>query len=251
MPPIQSHASSSPAVPRAVVDTMESSVPRLSRFFFPRPLWPSPTVQEAATTTVVARQVVTTSTIPSGYGALNSGPDPGTVVGIVLGSVGAFLLCMYLVYMCMSLGQPVDTESYGTASVVTRRSRAKVRKHRHSRRETVEIRASRPASAVIVEEAVPRVERVVVEERRRSVSRPPPIVPVPPRVVRADDSDDEIVVEEEHSPPPRRHRSKRRSSGGSHSRRESGYRDIDPDRFAGGDASIREVRRSRRVSRDR
>ncbi len=199
--------------------------------------------------------VVATSTVPSTYGALNAGPDPGTVVGITLGAVGGFLIFVYLIYMCMSFGGPADgASSIGTASVVTRKSRRASRNHHHHhrpRRETVEVRratsTSRGGGAILVDEVITpsrdRVERIVVEEsRRRSTSRPPPpIVPHPPPGPILSD-DDEVVVIEEHSPP-RRHRSKRRSA--------SGYRDIDPDRFAGGDSHLRDVRRSRRVSRDR
>lgn len=38
--------------------------------------------------------------IPQNYTNSNSGPSPGTVVGIVLGSVGGFLLCLWLLYSC-------------------------------------------------------------------------------------------------------------------------------------------------------
>lgn len=63
-----------------------------------------------------------------------------------------------------------------------------------------------------------------------------------------DDDEDEVVVIEENSPP-RRNKKKRRSGGSVRRDREGGYRDVDPERFAGGDAPIREVRRDRR-SRD-
>ncbi|TPX10477.1 uncharacterized protein E0L32_008527 [Thyridium curvatum] len=218
---------------------------------------PSRTPVEAPSRVVAARDE-TTSTIPSGYGALYSGPDPGTVVGITLGAVAGFLLLAWLIRSVCGLGGIMvgaEESSVGTASVVTRKSRHGHHHHHHHgrdrvRRETVEVRtASRgPPAAIIVDEpGGERVERVVMEERRRrSVSRQPSVPPPPPRVVASDD--DEVVVIEEHSPP-RRHRSKRHSSG---SRRESGYRDIDPDRFAGGDAPLRDPRRgSRRYSRDR
>jgi hypothetical protein len=69
--------------------------------------------------------------------------------------------------------------------------------------------------------------------------------PPPRRVVSSsgsgseDDDQDEVVVIEEHSPS-RRRRSRVRSV----ERRSSGFREVDPDRFAGGDASFVEVRRS-------
>ncbi|EOO03761.1 hypothetical protein UCRPA7_490 [Phaeoacremonium minimum UCRPA7] len=207
---------------------------------------PTRTILDIPSRVMAARRDTTTETVPGQYHNLNSGPDPGTVVGIVLGSVGGFLLLLWLFYTCMNFGVPPDAASdIGTASVVTRRSRKSHRHHHHRAsggRETVEIRRSSRGPAVIVEEA--SRDRVVVEEVRRSTSRAPP-APPPPRVVHSDD--DEVVVIEEHDPP-RRHRSKghRRHSS---SRRESGYRDIDPDRFAGGDAPMRDIRGSSRHGR--
>lgn len=199
-----------------------------------------------------------TDTVPGHYPGVNAGPDPGTVVGIVLGSVGGFLLLLWLIYTCFQIGGRGETvSSYGTASVVTRKSRRKHSRHHHrspARRETVEIRTSRPPP--------PReAERVIVEERtERRMSQPPPpqpmppmAAPPPPRIV-TDDEDDEVVVIEEHSPPRRhsQHKSKRQSRRRSSSatrRDPSGFREVDPDRFAGGDASFREVRRSSRHGR--
>lgn len=202
-----------------------------------------------------ARQA--TSTVPGFYPSLNDGPDPGTVVGIVLGSVAGFLLVLWLVYTCFQIGGRGDTvSSYGTASVVTRKTRRKRSRHHHrspARRETIEIRTSRPPP--------PREpERVVMEERvERRMSQPPPPpmaapAPPPPRMVSEISDEDEVVVIEEHSPAPRRqsqHKSKRHSRrrSSSASRRESGFREVDPDRFAGGNASLREVRRSSRHGR--
>lgn len=199
-----------------------------------------------------ARQ--TTDTVPGNYPDLNAGPDPGTVVGIVLGSVGGFLLLLWLVYTCLQIGGRGDTvSSYGTESVVTRKSRRRHSRHHHHRsprRETVEVRTSR---------VVPPPERVVVEEsvRRTSSQAPPPApppmhAPPPPRIVTprivTDDEEDEVVVIEEHSPP-RRHKSRSHRRRSSSARRESGFREVDPDRYAGGDASFREVRRSSRHGR--
>jgi hypothetical protein len=203
---------------------------------------------------LVPRQQITT--VPSVYGQPHFGPDPGTVVGITLGSIGGFLLILYLIYTVANIGSSDNTSSYGTASVVSRRTRrsepvVRRRHHHHHRsprreRETVEVRRS-SRGPVVVEEVVSgggrrvsgdRVERVVLEETRRTSSR---ARAPPPRVVSessGSETEDEVVVIEEHSPP-RRHRSKRRSS----SRRESGYRDIDPDRFGGGDSELRSVRR--------
>ncbi|KAK3943889.1 hypothetical protein QBC46DRAFT_22938 [Diplogelasinospora grovesii] len=216
---------------------------------------PTSTTADTVTHIVEQRQNVQTSTIPAYYGSLNSGPDPGTVVGITLGSVAGFILCLWLIYTCINLGNPpADLTTEGTASVVTMRKK-KRHSYRHSRHggETVEIRRTSSRAGgptILVEEerrgSRDRGERIVVEERRRSVSRTRYAggpVPPPPRVVNVHDMDgeDEVVVIEEQSPP-RRHRSS--SIQRSQERRSSGFRDIYPNQFAGGDAPPIEVRRS-------
>ncbi len=192
-------------------------------------------------------------TIPSFYGSLDSGPSAGTVVGITLGAVGGFAVVLWLIYTCINLGNPSnhDTSTViteGTASVYTRRSS---RRGGHRRRghvkETVEIRRGggvHTRGPVIVEEVVSSVgvpsDHIVVEERtsRRSVSRHRPSMPPPRRVAVSsesgsedDDDDDEVVVIEEHTPP-------RRPRGS------SGYREVNPGRYAGGESSFVEMRRS-------
>jgi len=62
----------------------------------------------------------TTSIIPTGYGSIDSGPSPGTVVGIVLGSVGGFLLVLWLFYTCINFGGGWGGGSTYTESVVVR-----------------------------------------------------------------------------------------------------------------------------------
>lgn len=208
----------------------------------------------------------TTDTVPGHYPDLNSGPDPGTVVGIVLGAVGGFLLLLWLVYTCLQIGGRGDTvSSYGggTESVVTRKShrRHQSRHSRHhnsnhhrspARRETVEVRTSRvvpPAERIVVEEHVRRTSSQHAAPPPAPMPGPPPPRMMTPRVVTTDDEEDEVVVIEEHSPP-RRHKSRsRRRRSSSAARRESGFREVDPDRFAGGDASFRDVRRSSRHGR--
>ncbi|KAJ5291969.1 hypothetical protein N7478_001220 [Penicillium angulare] len=46
----------------------------------------------------------TTVSIPSTYGRLNSSPPPGTVAGIVLGSVGGVVLILYLTFLALNPG---------------------------------------------------------------------------------------------------------------------------------------------------
>ncbi|KAK2613640.1 hypothetical protein N8I77_000540 [Diaporthe amygdali] len=226
--------------------------------FHSLPSFPSRTVKtalDAPSRVLLAERDTTTSTIPGAYPGINDGPDAGEVVGITLGSVGGFLLLLWLVYTCLSIGNRPDTiSSYGTASVVTRKSRRRHSKHHHRspsrRRETVEVRTSR------VPVAEPPPERIVMEETMRRTSGPMPgpppapmAAPPPPRFVPHDDTEDEVVVIEEHSPPPRRHKSKSHRRRSSSARRESGFREVDPDRFAGGDAPLRDVRRSSRHGR--
>ncbi|MCJ1249295.1 hypothetical protein MMC30_006518 [Trapelia coarctata] len=150
--------------------------------------------------------------IPATYAGLNAGPDSGTVVGITLGSVAAFLLVLWLLYTCFGQvgtgGQVVQEE------VIRRRSRSP-RRRSVSRSETIEI-ASPPRRERTPPRREPsRRETIVVEETRRR-----------------DDGDDIVEVIEEHSPPPRRVRSSRNSGG---------YRNVDPDQYAGGPEPFRKV----------
>ena len=105
--------------------------------------------------------------------------------------------------------------------------------------ETVEIRRgdrSRTPVRIVREEVRPTTERIVVEEHRETRREAAAASSVA--------SSDEVVVIEEHSPPPRRTHSKRDSREYS-SRRESGYRTVDPLAF-GGTVGGRSERRSRR-----
>ncbi|KAI3397755.1 hypothetical protein diail_10408 [Diaporthe ilicicola] len=234
--------------------------PGISARFHSLPSYASRTVKtalDAPSRVLLTQRDTITSTIPGAYPGINDGPDAGEVVGITLGAVGGFLLLLWLVYTCLSIGNRRDTiSSYGTASVVTRKSRRRHSKHHHRspsrRRETVEVRTSRVNPA-----PEPPPERIVMEETMRRTSGPmpghPPApmpAPPPPRFVPPqDDTEDEVVVIEEHSPTPRRHKSKSHRRRSSSARRESGYREVDPDRFGGGEAPLRDVRRSSRHGR--
>ncbi|CAJ2513645.1 Uu.00g017640.m01.CDS01 [Anthostomella pinea] len=229
---------------------------------------------KALTARILPRAATNVDTVPQGYGQTPFGPDAGTVVGIVLGSVAGFLFLLWLIYMVVNLGNGpsavVETGSVrnggGTsASVVSRHSKPRPHRHHSKRRshhssrspapgrrttETVEIRRERMAAAPMLPRTPDRDQIVVEEHRSRSVSRPPPPMPPPaPRIVPDDDDDDEVVVIEEHTPP------RRRDSRGHHRRRSSerrsggGYRDVDPYRFAGGDGPVRDVSRRRSQSR--
>lgn len=171
------------------------------------------------TSIALAKRQVAITPIPTKYADLDKGPAPGTVVGIVIGSVAGFLLILWLLYTCFTLGGfPGGGGDVVEEEIVRRRSRSPRRRRTHS--ETIEITKSR---------SPPRRqrERVVVEETRR-VSRPPE--PEPEETI-----DDIVEVIEEHSPsppPPSRRTSKRTS----------GFRTVDPAEFGGGGRPMRKVR---------
>ena len=232
----------------------------------------SPTIRDASTplpetlVAVAPRAAATTAgfvAIPTTYGSLYSSPSPGTIVGIVLGSVGGFLFLLFFLYACLGCGGAapfalilgrggVEVEEDDVEEEVeVRRGRSGKKRHRRHHRprtaETVEVRTTR--ERVVREEGPPPV--VVVEPRRP----PPQPAPPPPRVVPDDDSEDEVIVyeEEESEREAPRRRSRRSTSRRSdeRSRRASGYRPVDPQRYGGGDASMRDVPRRSGSRRDR
>jgi hypothetical protein len=118
MAPIPTFESSIPSVRDSITSLASSLSPR------------SPSPIPALSRTIAARLLRLTgrqsnpSIIPTTYGNSNNSLQPGTIVGIVLGSVGGFLLILWLIYTCLNLSTP-DRSSY-TESVV-------VRDHRRSR----------------------------------------------------------------------------------------------------------------------
>ena len=169
--------------------------------------------------------------IPANYDGLNTGPTPGTVVGIVFGSVAGFLLILWLIYTCLAMGGQAPVSSVVEEDVVIRRhSRSRSPRRppsSHSHSEVIEVSRTRQRSKSRSRSRSPprrqssRRETTIIEETRR-VSRPPP-------------QDEFVEVTEERSPPPSQ---TRRSS-----RRQSGFRTIDPDEYAGGDRPMRKVSR--------
>ncbi|KAL8739031.1 MAG: hypothetical protein Q9181_000313 [Wetmoreana brouardii] len=168
--------------------------------------------------------------IPETYAGLNKGPPPGTVVGIVLGSVAGFLLLLWLIYTCMNFASTRGVNTYEEETVVRRRSRSPRSSRRSPPRSPSRHAPSRSRSRSEVIEVSrhrspprreTRRETVILEERTRA---PPPPV---------EREEDIVEVIEEHSPP-------RRSSG---SRRVSGYRTVDPEAYGGGNRPLRKVSR--------
>ncbi|OAP65449.1 hypothetical protein AYL99_01421 [Fonsecaea erecta] len=78
--------------------------------------------------------------LPTTYLGLNSGPKPGTVAAIVLGSVGGFLLIIYLIWAALNYGNVFGFRRGVVAEDVVRQ-----RRPRSSRRggtvveETIEV----------------------------------------------------------------------------------------------------------------
>jgi hypothetical protein len=165
--------------------------------------------------------------IPTQYQGLNSGPAPGAVVGIILGSVGAFLFILWLLWI-LSNGSPLIVGGAYVGEeveVVSRRSRRSItppppKSRRASRAATEKTAARSPRRDRII-----RTERIVRErdEYPPSLGSPPPrdrsrireTIIVEPPTVRRVPGDDIVEVIEEHSdlslPPPRRARSGRGS----------------------------------------
>lgn len=64
--------------------------------------------------------------IPTTYGNINDSSSPGVIAGIVLGSVGGFLLVLYLIYTILNLGSP-DRSDYTESVVIQERRRSRPR----------------------------------------------------------------------------------------------------------------------------
>jgi hypothetical protein len=86
----------------------------------------------------LARRQTTVLAIPTTYAGLNAGPQPGTVVGIVLGSVAGFLLLLWVMNTCFGVDNPFGSSRVVVEEeeVVRRRSTAS-RSRSRSRHETV------------------------------------------------------------------------------------------------------------------
>ncbi|KAH9861714.1 hypothetical protein J1614_011467 [Plenodomus biglobosus] len=113
--------------------------------------------------------------IPTYYNL--SGPEPGTVVGIVLGSVAGFLLIVWLLYSLTngSNRSGGTTAMAGEEEIVVRRRRnshgnvSRARSSRQMREVSRSPRRSSGRSQIIVDERRPptRTRSIIVEDRRR------------------------------------------------------------------------------------
>lgn len=197
--------------------------------------------------------------IPTVYQGLNSGPAPGAVVGIVLGSVLGFIFLIWLLWILSNGSTFIRTNRDEEEDmVVTRQHRERTSDRRRSRRTEMSEKNTNTRRS-------PRRDRVYRQERITrdfpAPARSPGtsrvrgetvFVDDPPRTERRVDGDDIVEVIEEHSSvggggPPRR-KSKRASSGyRSVSNFPSpqppgGFRPVDPDLYAGGNYPQRSVR---------
>lgn len=134
-----------------------------------------------------------TVSIPSTYGRLHSSPAPGTVAGIVLGSVGGVVLILYLTFLALNPGGLARGSSSVIDEEVVVRSRPGSRRHsdmievvegRDRRHDSYRRRLS-PRDQITVEESMTGSQTTdsrrndfieVMEEESSglsSVSRPP------------------------------------------------------------------------------
>lgn len=155
----------------------------------------------------------TTISIPATYGSLNSGPTPGVVVGIVLGTVGGVCLLLYLTFMALNPGGLARGGSSITDEEVVVRSR---RTPSRSRSEVIEVVEERDRRDDYRRRPRRDRDRVIVEESTTGTE------------TTHESRDFVEVVEEESSglstmSPPRRAKSYR-----------SGVRRVDPHEYGGG-----------------
>jgi hypothetical protein len=136
--------------------------------------------QEASRAAPIAKRqqmVIQQGIIPTYYNL--SGPEPGTVVGIVLGSVAGFLLIVWLL-STLTQGNKAGatTAMAGEEEIVVRRprrnshgNRSRRNSHAQMREASRSPRQSSGRSHIIVEERrappPPRTRSIIVEERRR------------------------------------------------------------------------------------
>ncbi|PLB48381.1 hypothetical protein P170DRAFT_465762 [Aspergillus steynii IBT 23096] len=102
--------------------------------------------------------------IPASYGRLDSSPAPGTVAGIILGSVCGFIFLLYLIYLGISSGRRFSSTPStvaGTGTEVSERSSRRSSRFRRgpgSRRrdDVVEVEEGRSDgdSRIVVEESM-------------------------------------------------------------------------------------------------
>lgn len=227
-----------------------SSLPRLRSLSSPLPphilptkvLAAQPILARTLTSLLLSRRDVDPSIIPTTYSGINNGPPPGTVVGIVFGSVAGFLLILWLIYTCVNLNGTSDLYAEETTVRQRRPSTPVVRQHRRTatassirshRSEVIEHRQhqqqQRPVSrspSRTPQRNQPRRETVIVEEETIRRQATPPEV----------DQGDNVVEVFEDIEEPRRAKSGRGRGDGY-------YRPVDPAQVGGGSWAPRRMGR--------
>lgn len=153
-----------------------------------------------------------TVSIPSTYGNLNSGPPPGTVAGIVLGSVGGVVLILYLTFLALNPGGLAR----GSSSVIDEEVVVRSRRSPSRRSDVIEVVEERDRRRDSYRRPPSRRNHVSVEESMTGTSL-------------TEHSDFVEVVEEESSGLSSISPSHRRGGGGGR-----GYRTVDPREYGGG-----------------
>jgi len=194
--------------------------------------------------TLQARQLY--FALPASYAGLDSGPSPGTVVGITVGTVAGFILLMWLIQSLIQNRGMQNQYIEGASSEieVTRRQEPRRRRRKERRPQRSErseqmssISASTRRTRQPSRSPAPRrerSERIILEETRRTeTSRPPPEVREERRETVTEErsrrvsGDDTVEVIEEESLIGERNRPRRSSRSGA-------YRVVDPGAYAGG-----------------
>ena len=250
LPPNEGHlfSPSHSFVLRSLLSPLHKQVPRAKKTFLPTPTIPHfdavprslsslfrrqvTTVTATATPTRNTNTVTATPLIPANYAGINDGPTPGTVVGIVFGSVAGFLLLLWLIYTCFNFSGTNARSSVVEEEVVIRRhSRSPSRRRSSPRRSPPRgLPSSRSRSESVMEEI--RSTRERTPPPRRESRRETVIIEETRRPARQED--DVIEVIEEHSPAPPPPRERRKSGG---------FRIVDPEEFGGGNRPQRKVSR--------
>lgn len=206
-------------------------------------LAPQPILARTLTSLLLSRRDVDPSIIPTTYSGINNSPPPGTVVGIVFGSVAGFLLILWLIYTCVNQNGTADLYAEETIVRQRRPSTPVVRQHRRAttassvrshRSEVIEHREpqqQRPRPVSRSPSRTPqrnqsRRETIIVEQENIRRQAAAPVV----------DHDDDIVEVIEEIEEPRRAKSGRGRGDGY-------YRPVDPAQVGGGNWAPRRMGR--------
>lgn len=108
--------------------------------------------------------------IPASYGRLDDSPSPGTVTGILLGSVGGFVLILYLLYMVLGPRRMRSSQTEMSESIDVGPMRRPASSRRRVFVEEEEMIGGGRRGRWVRKGGRPRDDRVVVEESVTSAS---------------------------------------------------------------------------------